>query len=103
MEDGVAALSEKVDSYYAARTKNPNHREPGYITRSIPPYLTQPFQFFGSYVALNLKEKASVSESSIVTYYKQSLIELDEKNKVLEFEISLLKDLNLKYHLESSD
>ncbi len=53
-------------------------------------------------MSLNLKEKSTLAENALIQYYKQTVIELEEKNKVLEMEIELLKDLNTKYHKESS-
>lgn len=41
-------------------------------------------------------------ESKIVRYYKGCVIELEEKGKVLETEVQILKDMNLKYAQELS-
>ena len=43
-----------------------------------------------------------MAESELVNYYKFTLIDLEEKNKVLESEIKLLKELNLQYYEESN-
>eukprot|EP00347_Sterkiella_histriomuscorum_P011268 403373102 len=73
------------------------------VQKNCPPYLTKPFNFYGGYVSLNLKEKTTLGESELVIYYKQTLIELEEKNRVLESEVSLLKELNMQYYQESNE
>lgn len=52
---------------------------------------------------MSLKEKASVAENQIIVYYKQTIIELEEKNRVLEAEINVLKDMNIRYYQETSE
>ncbi len=64
--------------------------------------ISYPFNFYGGYVALNTKEKEQLAESNVIKYYKDCIIELEMKNKVLEQEIYLLKDLNLKYGGENT-
>jgi hypothetical protein len=65
--------------------------------------LTRAFNFYGGYVQLNLKEKANLAENSIVTYYKQTIIELEMKNQILEQEIDFLKALKLKFYQEANE
>lgn len=51
-------------------------------------------------MALNIKEKQAMAESKVVQYYKSCVCELEEKNRVLEAEIQILKDMNIKYSTE---
>ncbi len=53
-------------------------------------------------MSLNLKEKASVAESSIIMYYKQCVIEWEKKNHILEQEVELLKRLNMSYYSDNN-
>jgi hypothetical protein len=64
--------------------------------------ISYPFNFYGGYVALSTKEKEQLAEANVIKYYKDCVIELEMKNNVLEQEIYLLKDLNLKYGGENS-
>jgi hypothetical protein len=64
--------------------------------------ISYPFNFYGGYVALSTKEKEQLAEDNVIKYYKDCVIELEMKNNVLEQEIYLLKDLNLKYGGENS-
>jgi hypothetical protein len=54
-----------------------NYKESYLVQKNCPKYLTKPFNFYGGYVSLNQKEKATVVESSLVTYYKATVIELE--------------------------
>ena len=64
--------------------------------------ISYPFNFYGGYVALNTKEKEQLAESNVIKYYKDCIIELEMKNSVLEQEIYLIKDLNLRYGGENT-
>ena len=65
--------------------------------------ISYPFNFYGGYVALSTKEKEQLAEANVIKFYKDCVIELETKNKVLEQEIYLLKDLNLKYGGENTN
>lgn len=52
---------------------------------------------------LSTKEKANLAESQVIKYYKDCVCELEEKNRVLESEIFILKDLNMQYSSDSSN
>eukprot|EP00347_Sterkiella_histriomuscorum_P009793 403339870 len=98
------SLTQKIETYIERRAKDPNsHQESWIVQKNCPPYLSKPFNFYGGYVSLNLKEKTTLGESELVIYYKQTLIELEEKNRVLESEVSLLKELNMQYYQESNE
>jgi hypothetical protein len=64
--------------------------------------ISYPFNFYGGYVALSTKEKEQLAEAGVVKYYRDCVIELEMKNSVLEQEIYLLKDLNLRYGGENT-
>ncbi len=64
--------------------------------------VSYPFNFYGGYMMLNTKEKVNLVESNTVTYYKDCIIELEMKNQVLEQEIYILKDMNVKYGTENT-
>lgn len=87
-----------MDSHFERNEKG-GISEPKETHTNFPPYLTSPFNYFGAYVVLNLKEKASVAESSLIIYYKEVLMEVSEKNKVLESEVEILKELNMSYYI----
>jgi hypothetical protein len=63
-------------------------------------FFTQPFTFYGGYTALTTKERVHLAEDKVVNYYRACVIELEEKNRVLESEITILKDMNMKYSSE---
>lgn len=98
-DETQVSLSERVDSYFEKKDKG-LRLEPKEL-KGCPPYLSQPFNFYGGYVGLNLKEKATVAESSLLVFYKELLVELTEKNKVLSTSLSLLKELNQSYYEEA--
>ena len=94
-------MSQKIDQYFDKRTKNPHlYKESYLISAKAPAVLQQAFNFYGGYVSLSQKEKSSVAESQIVTYYKQCIIDLEVKNHVLESEIGVLRDMNVRYYGE---
>lgn len=102
-DESQKPLSQKLETFYEKRAKNPTtHKESYFVEKNCPRHLSNPFNFYGGYVQLNLKEKANVVESDLVVYYKQTLIELEQKNKVLESEVKLLKQLNLDYYMEAN-
>ena len=49
--------------------------------------ISYPFNFYGGYVALSTKEKEQLAEANVIKFYKDCVIELETKNKVLEQEI----------------
>ena len=51
---------------------------------------------------MSTKEKEQLAEAGVVKYYRDCVIELETKNSVLEQEIYLLKDLNLRYGTENT-
>jgi hypothetical protein len=55
-------LSQQIDSFIE-RKSQPYFKESVEINKGCPPYLTEPFTFFGCYVALNQKEKLSLAEN----------------------------------------
>ena len=61
-----------------------------------------PFNFYGGYMLLNTKEKTNFVESKTIKFFKDCIIELEMKNNVLEQEIYILKDINLKYGTENT-
>jgi hypothetical protein len=56
---------------------------------------THPFHFFGGYVQLSEKEKVGLAENQIIQYYRGCVCELEEKNRMLDTEIVLIKDMNV--------
>ncbi|CDW84153.1 UNKNOWN [Stylonychia lemnae] len=103
-DESLQPLSQKLESYYDKKQKNPTtYKESYFVEKNCPKHLNNAFNFYGGFVQLNLKEKAQVVESEIVVYYKQTLIELEQKNKVLESEVKLLKQLNLDYYKEANE
>ena len=96
-------FGERTDAYYEGRLKNPKgHKESWHVQKGCPNYLSRAFNFYGGFVSLSLNEKSNLAENQLIHYYKQTIIELEAKNSVLESEIALLKDLNLRYYRESN-
>ncbi len=58
------------------------------------------FNFYGAYVSLNSREKERYSKDQLIIYYKDCICELEQKNKVLETQLDVIKDLNIKYSTE---
>jgi len=55
------------------------------------------FNFYGAYVSLSQKERDKYAREQMLTYYRDCVCELEDKNRVLEQSIDILKDLNMKY------
>jgi hypothetical protein len=51
-------------------------------------------------VSISQKEREAFLENKVVNYYRACIIELEEKGRVLEVEVQILKDMNLKYSQE---
>ena len=60
------------------------------------------FNFYGGFLTLSTKERENFAESKTVKYYQSCVMELEEALNTLGSEITLLKDLNLKYVLDIS-
>jgi hypothetical protein len=67
-----------------------------------PQLLNQAFNFYNVYVQMNMAEKERYAESQAVAFYRSCVCELEEKGKVLEQEISIIRDLSLKYMTEGN-
>ncbi len=97
-EDGTKAplldnltFTERVEQFKSRGCKDP-------LTlvkdNTLTKLVHSPFQFYSGFVELSLKEKSKMVENHINKYYKDCIQEMEDKNKVLEMSVNVLKDMN---------
>jgi hypothetical protein len=64
--------------------------------------LSGPFSFYSQYVSMSVGERERFAESQAIAFYRSCACELEEKGRVIENEITIIKDLSLKYMTEGN-
>jgi len=64
--------------------------------------LSGPFGFYSQYVTMSLGEKERFAESQAIAFYRSCARELEEKGRIIENEITIIRDLSLKYMSEGN-
>jgi ribosomal protein L17 len=93
-------FSERLDGHHDKFVKSGGSYEESEDVKARCPSFHRAFSFYGGYVSLNLRDREVFAKDQVVTYYRDCICELEDKNKVLEQQIVLLKDLNMKYSTE---
>ncbi len=94
-------FSDRVDGHYDKVVRSGGkYEESDQVKLEVPKVLHRAFNFYGAYVSLNQKERDKYAREQMLTYYRDCVCELEDKNRVLEQSIDILKDLNMKYSNE---
>lgn len=94
-------LSDRVDGHYEKVARfGGTYEESDQVKLEVPKVMHRAFNFYGAYVSLSQKERDKYAREQMLTYYRDCVCELEDKNRVLEQSIDILKDLNMKYSNE---
>jgi predicted RNase H-like nuclease (RuvC/YqgF family) len=94
-------FSDRIDGHYEKVARfGGTYEESDQVKLEVPKVMHRVFNFYGAYVSLNQKERDKNAREQMLTYYRDCVCELEDKNRVLEQSIDILKDLNMKYSNE---
>ena len=94
-------FSDRVDGHYEKVARlGGTYEESDQVKLEVPKVMHRAFNFYGAYVSLSQKERDKYAREQMLTYYRDCVCELEDKNRVLEQSIDILKDLNMKYSNE---
>ena len=96
-------FSDRVEGHHEKMVRSGGtYEESDQVKLEVPKVMHRAFNFYGAYVSLSQKEREKCAKDLMLTYYRDCVCELEDKNRVLEQSIDLLKDLNMKYSSELS-
>ena len=64
--------------------------------------MSGPFGFYSQYVTMSVGERERFAESQAIAFYRSCARELEEKGRVIENEITFIRDMSLKYMSEGN-
>lgn len=91
-------ISDRIEGHYEKVARSGGtYEESDQVKLEVPKVMHRVFNFYGAYVSLSQKERDKYARDQMLTYYRDCVCELEDKNRVLEQSIDILKDLNMKY------